>query len=142
MKALSTQLGLTTGVFHLEGGKIPVTSDYRQIVRGQIIDALTTNARERVMRPDYGADIRSLLFDGADALVRGDVANAVKDRLGILVPRASVKTVILTSDPGTLQLRGIDTDGTNLVCIDVEYTTRVFEESLAVVVLNNVGGSS
>jgi len=92
---ISTRQGNVTGVFRILGGRVPVTQDYGQIVRQQIVDALVTNAKERVMRPDYGADIQSLLFDGADSLVRADVASTVKERLGILVPRATIKSVTL-----------------------------------------------
>lgn len=133
---ISTQQGSVTGVFRILGGRVPVTQDYGQIVRQQIVDALVTNAKERVMRPDYGADIQSLLFDGADSLVRADVAATVKERLGILVPRATIKSVTLITEPTELSIRGIDSDGRNVVLIDVLYATRLIEYSLAVVVQN------
>jgi phage baseplate assembly protein W len=137
---ISTRQGNVTGVFRILGGRVPVTQDYGQIVRQQIVDALVTNAKERVMRPDYGADIQSLLFDGADSLVRADVASTVKERLGILVPRATIKSVTLITEPTELSIRGIDSDGRNVVLIDVLYATRLIEHSLAVVVQN--GASS
>ena len=89
-----------------------------------------------IMRPDYGADIQSLLFDGADSLVRADVAATVKERLSILVPRATIKSVTLITEPTELSIRGIDSDGRNVVLIDVLYATRLIEYSLAVVVQN------
>lgn len=133
---ISTQQGSVTGVFRILGGRVPVTQDYGQIVRQQIVDALVTNSKERVMRPDYGADIQSLLFDGADSLVRADVAATVKERLNVLVPRATIKSVTLITEPTELSIRGIDSDGRNVVLIDVLYATRLIEDSLAVVVQN------
>ncbi len=133
---ISTQQGSVTGVFRILGGRVPLTQDYGQIVRQQIVDALVTNARERVMRPDYGADIQSLLFDGADSLVRADVAATVKERLSILVPRATIKSVTLITDRTELSVQGIDSDGRNVVLINVIYATRLIEGSLAVVVQN------
>jgi len=72
--------------------------------------------------------------------VRADVASTVKERLGILVPRATIKSVTLITEPTELSIRGIDSDGRNVVLIDVLYATRLIEHSLAVVVQN--GASS
>lgn len=138
--AISTRFGNYTGVFHLRGGKLPVASSYEEIVRQQIVDALVTNAKERIMRPDYGADIQSLLFDPGDTLVRDDTANAIKTRLGLLVPRATIKNVTITMDPNALAVRGITADSPGIVLIDVDYAARRVEGSLAVV-MSNTGAS-
>ena len=90
------------------GGKISETTDYAQIVRGQVIDALMTNLGERVMRPRYGCDIQSALFDPSDELVRRDAAGQIKQRLEQLVTRAIVRSVILTSndpEPGYVTIK-------------------------------------
>jgi phage baseplate assembly protein W len=82
------------------GGKLADTSDYAQIVRGQIIDALMTNLGERVFRPRYGCDIQAALFDPSDELVRRDAAGQIKHRLEQLVTRAIIRSVIVTAgDP-------------------------------------------
>jgi uncharacterized protein len=75
------------------GGSIASTVDYNQIVRAQVIDALMTNLGERVMRPNYGCDIQSALFDPSDELVRRDAASYVRDRLQGYVPRCIVRSV-------------------------------------------------
>lgn len=80
------------------GGKLSDTSDYAQIVRGQVIDALMTNLGERVMRPRYGCDIQAALFDPTDELVRRDAAGQIKHRLEQLVPRAIIRSVLVTAN--------------------------------------------
>ena len=72
-------------------GGLMETSDYAQIVRGQVIDALMTNLGERVFRPRYGCDIQAMLFDPSDELVRRDAAGMIKKRLEQLVPRAIIR---------------------------------------------------
>lgn len=141
MKALDTYLepfGIDnlhfTGIMHIRGSRIAVTDDYEQIVRGQIVDALMTNSRERVMRPDYGCDIQSLLFDPSDALVRDDVASTVKERLGQLVPRARIQEVTFETAPGLVGISGVNTSGRNVLLISVKYSTRTVSGSLSVAI--------
>jgi uncharacterized protein len=80
------------------GGKLAETSDYAQIVRGQVIDALMTNLGERVFRPRYGCDIQSALFDPTDELVRRDAAGQIKKRLEQLVTRAIIRSVTVEAN--------------------------------------------
>ena len=90
------------------GGKLADTSDYAQIVRGQVIDALMTNLGERVFRPRYGCDIQAALFDPSDELVRHDSAGQIKHRLEQLVPRAIIRSVTVTAgdpEPGSVTIR-------------------------------------
>lgn len=87
------------------GGKLAETTEYAQIVRGQIIDALMTNFGERVFRPRYGCDIQAALFDPSDELVRKDAAAQIKNRLEQLVTRAIIRSVVITSadpEPGSV----------------------------------------
>jgi phage baseplate assembly protein W len=80
--------------FHIApGGSLASTTDYNQIVRGQVIDALMTNLGERVMRPNYGCDIQAALFDPTDELLRRDAASMIKERLQQFVPRCMVRSV-------------------------------------------------
>lgn len=77
-------------------GKLSTTTNYDQIVRGQMIDALMTNQGERVMRPRYGCDIQAALFDPQDELQRKDAASIIKNRITQLVVRAMVRSVSLS----------------------------------------------
>lgn len=96
-----------------KSGAIASTTNYDVIVRQQLIDALTTNQGERVMRPDWGCDIQAILFDPSDSLERSDAASYIRDRLTNLVPRALVMAV---------EVKVADTQP-NLVYIDVQYKT-------------------
>jgi len=115
------------------GGKLADTSDYAQIVRGQVIDALMTNLGERVFRPRYGCDIQAALFDPSDELVRRDAAGQIKHRLEQLVTRAIIRSVIVTAadpEPGYVTVRVVyrpalyATDAEIAVPVASEYLNR------------------
>ena len=104
-------------------GGLATTTNYIQIVRGQIIDALMTNQGERVMRPLYGSDIQAALFDPQDELVRHDAATIIKERLQVYSPRAEVMVVEVR--PG---------GSTAVVEIRVVYRTAQFDQPQEVMV--------
>ena len=132
------------------GGRLATTTDYGQIVRGQIIDALMTNLGERVFRPRYGCDIQAALFDPSDELVRRDAAGQIQNRLQQLVTRAIVRSVDVIinegaatssvwapSEPGTVIIKVIyrpalyATDQEIAVPVASEFITRQQQLQLA-----------
>lgn len=104
--------------FRIEKNQVATTTDYRRIVRSQIIDAVTTNYRERVMRPDYGADIQSLLFSPSDELRRSDASNVIAARLMQMVPKATITSVTVDPVPNER----------NLVYINIGYKASDYDE--------------
>ena len=66
------------------GGRAAVTNDARQVAEQQIVDILVTGHNERVMRPEYGADISRHLFDPLDQLVLADTAQEALTRMNNL----------------------------------------------------------
>ena len=110
MKALKFPLRIV-------GGKMASTSDYNEIVRNQLIDSVMTNFGERVMRPEYGADVQSLLFDPADELRTSDMAVILKERLTFMVPRATIEEITVNSDIGV----------PNVVNVDIRYRVNSYD---------------
>jgi uncharacterized protein len=86
---------------------LALTENYSRIVRAQLVDTLMTNYRERIMRPDYGADIQSLLFNPADELRRDDSASIIQERLTYAVPRAIIDLVEIegTREPSVVVVK-------------------------------------
>ena len=116
--------------FAVRDGSIWSTTDYDNIVRCQVIDALATNAGERLMYPDYGCNIQSMLFNPVDALERSDTASYVKQRLQQLVPRAFVESVTIE--------RAEDV-GPSAVYIHVRFKASRYAPGREVTVTTNVG---
>ena len=81
--------------FRFTGGSLTTTDKYYRIVRAQIVDVLMTNYRERVMRPEYGSDILSLVMAPQDELRRSDTESVIKDRVASAMPRAIIDSVTL-----------------------------------------------
>lgn len=92
----------------LEKGYISYTDNYEKIVRSQIIDALTTNQGERLMHPDWGCNIRALLYDPSSELERQDTASYIRDRLIHMVPRAIITGVTVGTALGEPSVVYID----------------------------------
>lgn len=66
--------------FQFTNGKVAETTNDDKIARQRIADVLATDKYERVNRPEYGADIRSLLFEPLDPLVFADYrVDAIRD---------------------------------------------------------------
>lgn len=108
--------------FQTLNGGISCTDSYEEIVRNQLIDALMTNYRQRVMRPEYGSDILALLFEPSNDLVRSDAASVVKQRLTAMVPRTRIIDVIVDQPEFNA----------SIVNITVHYATRYIEDSLVI----------
>jgi hypothetical protein len=110
--------------FSIENGTISFTNDYDKIVRDQVIDAVTTNQGERIMHPDWGCDIQSVLFDPSDELERKDTASYVKERLVNFVPKAFINHVnvnVADSKPNT-------------VYVDISYKSSSYSPTTSVMV--------
>lgn len=104
--------------FRVEHGAIATTKDYDRIVCNHVIDVVTTNERERLMRPQWGCNVQASLFDPTDSLVRSDVASYTQERVNALTPRAFVRNVDIR----------VDAAERNIVFVDVwfkasQYTT-------------------
>jgi phage baseplate assembly protein W len=117
MKAFDIPLSIVNGSFK-------VTENYDRVVRNQVIDALTTNAGERVMRPDWGCDVQSFLFDPSDSLERQDTASYVRDRLIQFVPRSFIKEASVN----------VSETEPNVVLIDVKYKSSSYMPTSSVTV--------
>ena len=76
-----------------------IADDPVREVTNELINALTTLVGERVMRPGYGGNVHTLLFqNGDDALVQERQA-ALPRILTDMVPRSIVRTVDIATDP-------------------------------------------
>ena len=118
--------------FRIEQGQFAVTSDYRRIVRAQVIDYVTTNYRERLMSPTWGSDIQSLLFSPSDQLRRSDAENTIAERVNSNIPNATVVSVDIVPDENdpalvviSIGYRASDYDETEVLSIpmSLDYTT-------------------
>lgn len=75
-------------------GRIAFTTDSERQLRNRVVSIIGTEIGERVMRPDYGVPLRSLLFEGDDdmlaTVIAGDIGRALQEyEPGVIVHSVS-----------------------------------------------------
>ncbi len=76
-------------------------------VRQAVLLLLTTRPGERLMRPNYGCDLHSLIFSPNDASTHGLAIHYVKQALQLFEPRIQILTLDANSnnaDPGRMDI--------------------------------------
>ena len=58
-----------------------------------IKNLLLTSKGERVMQPDFGSDLRSLLFEQADDNINNDIKEAISDAMSNWLPYINISNV-------------------------------------------------
>jgi phage baseplate assembly protein W len=75
------------------------TAAHEEDVRQAVRIILATNHGERVMRPDFGANLRALVFEPIAATTTALVRHQVERALVIWEPRIDSVTVTVTAEP-------------------------------------------
>ena len=113
--------------FHLDRNRVVAEcKTYDEVVRAQVIDALMTNQGERVMRPRYGCDVQSALFDPTDELVRRDAASFLRTKLETTVTRAIIRSVTLDTREGLTSPTPMYISDPSAVIITVVYRASLY----------------
>lgn len=96
--------------FNLQKGGVEMTADDEDI-RKSLEILLATSIGERVMRPDYGANMDSLVFEPLDNTLKNVLVSNIKDSIYLHEPRII---------PDEIQLEEDVANG--IVYVKVEYT--------------------
>tara|TARA_B100001113_G_scaffold176295_1_gene144427 strand:- start:989 stop:1399 length:411 start_codon:yes stop_codon:yes gene_type:complete len=107
---------------HPSSGDIIVKQD-KEAVKRSVRNIMLTNNFERPFRPNFGANLRGLLFEYADNMTRYELRQQVIEALNFYEPRVSVSSIEL-SDAGR--------NGLN---VNVKYGVRGIKEQQNVEVL-------
>lgn len=98
----------------------------KDAIRANIINYFLTNKGERYMNPDFGSDIRRLLFENIDSDNLEVVREVIKRDLSFFFPRVDPKLIQVTSDPDNntvstlLRYQILDTNIEDEVLINIE----------------------
>ncbi len=87
---------------------------YEEDIRQAIRIIMFTNPGERVMRPDFGAGLKALVFEPVNTSTLAAARKRVEDALTLWEPRIDVLDVAVTTDPPER----------NLLRIEVSYRVR------------------
>lgn len=102
-------IGWAFGVSADQGGRTAMAIA-EEDVRQALIIILGTAHGERVMRPDFGADLRSLVFEPISATTKAMVQRTVYDALIAWEPRIDVQDVRVTNEASMRQRLLIEID--------------------------------
>lgn len=68
-------------------------------IREAIYVILMTQLNERIMLPQFGSNMRTLLFEPNTVATRQQIAEEIKEALGVWEPRIRVQSVDVVADP-------------------------------------------
>lgn len=74
-------------------------SEGEENIREAIYVILMTQHKERLMLPNFGSNIRRLLFDPNTVTTRQRIANEMEEALSVWEPRIKVQTIEIELDP-------------------------------------------
>jgi phage baseplate assembly protein W len=106
-------------------GKVAKALDPQVIAEQQIIDVLTTDKFERVLRPDYGASAQQLLFEPMDDLVFSEFKMDALQELNRNLTIATVSDIRIR--PVSVPVTG--DEGQNVLEIWVRYKMLPFTQT-------------
>lgn len=79
-------------------GRIAFTSDPGRVLRNRVRMIIGTELGERVMRPEYGTPLQSLLFEGDDDITASIIISDIEKALRTYEPGVIVQNVYLEND--------------------------------------------
>jgi hypothetical protein len=86
--------------FPLNGNAVFVpTYQTRDQIKANLVNYLLTNKGERVFKPNFGADLRSLLFENMQDVSNDDLKNTIQDDITKFFPSVLIKEIKFNNIP-------------------------------------------
>ena len=80
---------------HPSSGDLVLKQD-KEAVKRSVRNIMLTNNYERPFKPNFGANLRGLLFELADDMTKFEIRNQISEALEMLEPRVRVDNIFLT----------------------------------------------
>ena len=80
---------------HPSSGDLVLKQDKEAVIRS-VRNIMLTNNYERPFKPNFGANLRGLLFELADDMTKFEIRNQITEALEMLEPRVRVDNIFLT----------------------------------------------
>ena len=86
--------------FPLNGDAVFVPTYFtRDQIKANMVNSLLTNKGERVFRPQFGADLRNLLFENILDSTTEDLKSTIQSDINIFFPNVEVKEIKFNNQP-------------------------------------------
>jgi uncharacterized protein len=122
------KIGLRMPFDKSETGLFGLTETTLEQAGHNIKNLLLTSKGERVMQPDFGSDLRSLLFEQEDENLNINIKEAIQEAMSTWLPYISISSVDITQDEKKLNQMKVDIDFSlnyepdrfNTITLDIE----------------------
>ena len=86
--------------FPLNGDAVFVpTYNTRDQIKANMVNYLLTNKGERIFKPQFGANLRNLLFENILDITIEDLQSTIQNELSIYFPNVEVKEIQFNNQP-------------------------------------------
>jgi|TARA_R100000081_G_scaffold37689_1_gene17491 hypothetical protein len=113
-------VGIRFPLDHSPEGFFYKTKTIREQVKSNIRNLLLTEKGERVFQPNFGSNLKSLLFEQITPISLENVENDIRESLSTWLPYVNVNDLVVVQD-------NVDS---NKVLTSLEYSTTLEPESL------------
>ena len=98
---LDLQKNIAIGVslpFNGPAGPFNKTYSTKDQIKYNLINLLLTNKGERVFNPEFGADLKRILFEGIVEDISSTIQNLIITNVNIFIPEVQVTDVVVNTD--------------------------------------------
>jgi phage baseplate assembly protein W len=68
-------------------------------IKSNLINLLLTNKGERVLNPEFGSDLKKILFEQITPSTEDNIRNTINTAINIYVPEVTVDEIIINNNP-------------------------------------------
>jgi phage baseplate assembly protein W len=113
---LDLQGNIAIGVSLPFNGPVAFNSTYSTTdqLKSNLINLLLTNKGERIMNPEFGCDLRTVLFNGIDETIVNDIKELINYNVSIFVPQITVSNINVVKD-----------EDHNTISVTVQYIVNI-----------------
>jgi hypothetical protein len=113
-------VGIEFPLDYSQEGFFRKTKTIRQQVKSNIRNLLLTEKGERVFQPNFGSNLKSLLFEQITPTTLENIENNIRESLSTWLPYVNVNNLVAVQDDRNL----------NQVLISLEYSTTLEPDAL------------
>lgn len=119
---MATFIGLAYPLIKTPKGYFPVSTGI-DIIKGDILMLLLTKPGERIMMPQYGTPLHTLMFDPNDSLLAEKARQMIIDSIKRWEPRIVIDAIEVSAGAGNLALSSNDdkTSGEHILGIRIVF---------------------
>ena len=113
---LDLQGNIAIGVSLPFDGPVAFNSTYNTAnqIKSNLVNLLLTNKGERIMNPEFGADLKTVLFEGITENLNTTISTLININVAIFVPEVTISNIDVIKD-----------EDRNTVSVSVKYKLNI-----------------